>query len=465
MHGRDQPGGDEPRDPVLRAALRHAPDADLLPPEVLSARILAAAHDAVHAKHATPARPATDRAPLGRTASWRGRMAATAARAWAATARPSFAGGFATVVVATLAGVLWWQRPLEETPPPDRARDAVPSPVASNQTTPAATAEPKPQASATPAPAPANAAALRVAPESERAPRPTSRTPDAFPSTPAAPFAAQSRAQAKAAERPADRRAAREAGSDASREGSPPKPPASPPDRVTTDRVAPSPEGATAKLEASKDRVDAPVEARATAPSAPPTDLSAQRRVAPAEERAGGSASAESNPPAGALQRLAPPAPRPTSRLAEAQSSLAMRSASPKLAASPMPSDVASLRAGMDAEPERWSWSRSGDPVVHVSDAARAWLARAEAARIAAADTALAKAAPPGQPSPLGAPPAAAANALREMPELRLFRDGRLAATVRMRGSVLELTDIAGAVHPTPLDPDAAEALAASMPR
>jgi hypothetical protein len=107
------------RDPHLLAALRHAPDDDVLPPQEVSERILAAARAAVR-----PARAA----PL-----WR--------RWLESLAQPRVAAAFGTLAVATIVGVMWATHeapPLAvgpaDTPPAgvaerEAARDAVmPSP-------------------------------------------------------------------------------------------------------------------------------------------------------------------------------------------------------------------------------------------------------------------------------------------------------------------------------------------------
>ena len=89
---------DEPaRDAWLSQALQHAPDAEAAPPAALSEAILREARAAV----APPriAAPASSMSPLLRWWSW--------------LARPPVAAGFATVMVATLVGVMWWDRPLD----------------------------------------------------------------------------------------------------------------------------------------------------------------------------------------------------------------------------------------------------------------------------------------------------------------------------------------------------------------
>ena len=94
---------DGERDAWLREALRHAPDADVAPPRDLSETILAQARAAARAGGA--------RARLGRR-----RHSAVALWDW--LARPPVAAGFASVVAATLVGVMWWDRPMDETLPP-----------------------------------------------------------------------------------------------------------------------------------------------------------------------------------------------------------------------------------------------------------------------------------------------------------------------------------------------------------
>jgi hypothetical protein len=121
---------DEERDAHLRAALRHAPDADLQPPPALSALILKEAQ--AKARNAS----APSRAPRQ-----------TLLRVWDWLARPSVATGFAGVMVATLVGLMWWDQPMDEAlpraPVPAAAPAAQQAPTASP--TPAVTA---PQADA-----------------------------------------------------------------------------------------------------------------------------------------------------------------------------------------------------------------------------------------------------------------------------------------------------------------------------
>ena len=97
---------DAEHDAWLREALRHAPDAEALPPRSVSEEILATA------------RAAADK---GRASASPRRATGTASDAfaalWAWLARPPVAAGFASVMAATLIGLMWWDRPMEEALP------------------------------------------------------------------------------------------------------------------------------------------------------------------------------------------------------------------------------------------------------------------------------------------------------------------------------------------------------------
>ena len=142
------PEDDPARDAWLSQALRHAPDADAAPPAELSDAILRQARNAVKAPHtAAPVRAN----PLLRLWSW--------------LARPAVAAGFATVMVATLVGVMWWDRPLDES----LSRPEAPA------------AAPAPAPAAAPAPTPARDEAKAVARTEQEAPRTTAPPPPPAP--------------------------------------------------------------------------------------------------------------------------------------------------------------------------------------------------------------------------------------------------------------------------------------------
>ncbi len=121
---------DAERDAWLREALRHAPDSGATPPSVLSDAILAEAR-------AAAARPTTRLSTRGdvRRASTNPFLAF-----WSWLARPPVAAGFASVMAATLVGLMWWDRPMDEAlpRPPASAVDRVAAPRATAPAAPAA---------------------------------------------------------------------------------------------------------------------------------------------------------------------------------------------------------------------------------------------------------------------------------------------------------------------------------------
>ena len=159
---------DDERDAHLRAALRHAPDAQLQPPHALSELILkearAKARDA-----ASPARLPPH--PLLGIWDW--------------LARPSVATGFAGVMVATLIGLMWWDQPMDEAMPRPPAPAAAPAPAP-------APVVPSP-------PAAPIAEATRPAPAREPARTPQRKVAPAAKPAPAAPPAAETAREEQAA--------------------------------------------------------------------------------------------------------------------------------------------------------------------------------------------------------------------------------------------------------------------------
>ena len=122
------PGHDDERDAWLREALRHAPDAQLGAPPSLSERIL---------------REAQAKARTGGAAPPRGAIA----RGWAWLARPPVSAGFAGVMVATMVGLLWWDRspppaPTAQTAPPMAPAPAMPEDKAETAAAPPTAAAP-----------------------------------------------------------------------------------------------------------------------------------------------------------------------------------------------------------------------------------------------------------------------------------------------------------------------------------
>ncbi len=108
--GAPSPMTDAERDAYLEVALRHAPDAGIDAPASVSAAILREARGA--AAQAAPSRPGSGKAS---GLSGGAGVAAALLRFWTWLARPPVAGAFASVMVATLAGVMWWGEPIERT--------------------------------------------------------------------------------------------------------------------------------------------------------------------------------------------------------------------------------------------------------------------------------------------------------------------------------------------------------------
>jgi len=161
------PHDDLPRDAWLSEALRHAPDADAAPPAELSETILRQARNAV--KTAAPPRSTH---PL-----W---------QAWSWLARPPIAAGFATLMVATLVGVMWWDKPLDDALP----RAEAPATASDN-------------AAAAPAQVPAAAPALepgKVRDEAKASERVEKETPRAAAKRVAVPPAAPAQKREQAPE-------------------------------------------------------------------------------------------------------------------------------------------------------------------------------------------------------------------------------------------------------------------------
>jgi hypothetical protein len=121
---------DAEHDAWLREALRHAPDAEALPPRSVSEEILATARAAAGKGRASGSpRRATGAASDAFAALW----------AW--LARPPVAAGFASVMAATLIGLMWWDRPMEDALPPRPESAVRQAPARATATAPAAAAE------------------------------------------------------------------------------------------------------------------------------------------------------------------------------------------------------------------------------------------------------------------------------------------------------------------------------------
>ena len=289
------------RDAWLSEALRHAPDADAVPPSALSETILRQARAAASPASVT-------------SASFGQRCLAV----WSWLARPPVAAGFASVMVATVVGLMWWDRPLEETLPPRQA------PVAAAPPPPAPVAAPAP-APATLPPAPAAAIDTRRQTTAE-VDRPTREQPVVQQAPRSQATAPTQMADAKGAAGPAAKRAAEP-----------------PPSMTETPRAAAS-EQSGAAVGAMADTEAAASERRL-------------RSVA---------AAAKTEAPVDA-------APAPAARAPLAAQALRRDAAS-------VGTPIGALRAVIATQPERWRWQRADGAPLPLTDGLVQWLSQLDTA-------------------------------------------------------------------------------------
>jgi|GEM_PF-3808826 len=228
-------------------------------------------------------------------------------------------------------------------------------------------------------------------------------------------------------------------------------------------------------------RRDAPLAQSSAAPRAFPAAPDEQQPAAASAERASAGAAAgslaDSATPAAAkaapaapaappIAPIAPPAPAtamaPLARQAPAAAqreraevaSAEMRSA--QNFAAPARFDVGALREALAGEPQRWTWQRGAAGPQPVNAALSRWLAQVEAAAAQGASAA------GDQRDGLAVQRAAPL-------ELQLWRDGRLAATLRISGTTLRWDSPASDNAPATrlqlrVDPATLQALERSAP-
>jgi len=467
---------DAERDAWLREALRHAPDSDALPPNGVSEAILLKARAAARA-----AAPPTRRAGSGDA------RANPLTALWNWLARPPVAAGFASVMAATLVGLMWWDRPMDEAMP---RPPALASERAPTSTSPAlAAAPPATVAEATPSrpdARPMNEAANNVAaddsalarrkrsaPEqagaaddtlADRAAAPAQRSIDmlAKKQAPAierkneapVPFpSAETQRETPSSGKSLDKAAANDASKkdveaprsraadEVERAAAPPTArPVAPPAAVPPAAVPPPPVGATepapqsplasGRLAADERRQAAPAESavaakeKSAAANPPPSPTPADTsRLQQPRNAFGGMRDQD---PAG----LAPAPPVPSAAPAPLRSESQRRGSDVQSRADASTIAVAPARvlAAIAAEPGRWSRQTAGGDSVALDAGWRAWLAEL--------DTATA-----GRWQPLGAAiPAADSAASRDgSTTLRLVTAGRVAAIVRLDGTRVQV--------------------------
>nr|HET7859793.1 hypothetical protein [Caldimonas sp.] len=494
----DAPIGDGERDAWLREALRHAPDADAAPPRDLSETILAQARAA--ARVGAPARNVRRPNPVLALWDW--------------LARPPVAAGFASVMAATLVGLMWWDRPIDETlpPPPDAAlRGAPSSPQADaggvthsteqldrNLPDRARLGETRPPfATAPAAPAAPGVGAIAPAPQPARRQRAEESTArdDKAPSnaakvlTPQAPPPPQATIEAKEQRRkleaagdapPADRAAPKPSPfprSDDERAGVAATIPAKKSDSTAKDNDAGDRASRAAPADAlakSKSSVEARPQPAEVMRSEPPATFGRERanelaRAAPSGaaegEAAKRSAGAMSQTAPGAAAQAAPPpaaapAPRDSAGADGAREKRASAFSPPQ--AAQMQSELASAqRGGAGATPLA--------PIVAAiaNDPAR-WSRATAAGGVVALETgwrdwlAQLDAAARGRWQPLGAADQGERDGATT---LRLVDGGRTSAVVRLDGTTARVDAIDGGRWQATLPPAAAERLRAAAER
>jgi len=359
------PHGDDDRDAWLAQALRHAPDANADAPPALSDAILREARAAAPRPAASYAPPRPDTTgPL----QW-------LATAWGWLARPPVAAGFASVMVATLVGVIWWDQPLDQTLP--RAPEVVSS-------TPQARAEAAPPAAVAAAPAApeVQAAAAEPAP-----PKPGSAS--RVPAAQGRPGDIEDAEKSTRTSRPVGERA-RMLGADAAPAVSTAAPPP-----VAFPVAPPAPRSPAPQVAANAN--EAPV---------PPTQR--LELAAPAAK-----AMAESVAKAAADKAASP---RNDLRAMEANASPALAKAR---SADAGDAPLATLLVQIRQQPERWRWQRGQGLPQPMSAAVQRWLAeldRQTASRWQAGNGITAREPTSG---------------------VRLFRDGVLQITLGFSGSAV----------------------------
>ena len=461
MTQRDDPAAEH--DAYLRSALQHAPDAALAPSEALNQAILARARSATATSFgaAVPdeALQAAERAQARAASNGSARGWRRLANLWAWFGQPAVATGFAGLMVATLVGVMWWDRPLDDALPQRAAR---PPAVAASWAEPPGT----PDADHRPSAAPAAETAERngrdlerlrqsrsiAAPEAQR-----SAIVDGTASAPPEPAAANPAAKRLRAGSPKP-----SAVPAPSAERTPLPMPAPSAERTPSAAPAPSTERTPAPAETSRadsaastqgpeafpslrDRSieqskltrrdrrqgddSTATEMKREAQAGAPTSVAAAPLAAPeAPSRPSLQADTAGRVAQGSsTERREMPSLDPTPRERLALNGLA-KSARPRVPSSPLPA----LRAALVAEPGRWTWTIDDGVVRPATAELQRWLARLDAAATAAAADAMPSAAEaPAEPKDMP-------SADRQSPvrTVTLLRDGQPHTALRVADDI-----------------------------
>lgn len=308
------PPSDEPRDPRLRAALRHAPDAEVRPPQALSDAILR------QARASAAAAPALGKAAASRPSAW-----ALLAGMWEALSRPSLASGLASVMLASLVGVMWWNRLPDDTGELPRLEERSPPPAAAAAPAAEPTAAPAPVQAFPQATGQARRDEASGAVHDERAPRAARESTEA---------------RMRQIEETAER-----------------KPKAA---AQATAESEPGPARAEVPPAAEPPQAPPPAPVPAMAPAAPPV-VAAAPDTARLQERA----SAAENEASKTLGKAA----------SADMANRLHRPTQPLLSTLPPAPPLPTLRQSLSQEAGLWSWRRDGGPAQPVTPALLRWLA------------------------------------------------------------------------------------------
>jgi len=344
----DSIGDEAERDAWLREALRHAPDAAAAPPTAIRESILAKARAA--------AKPASEAGFRKGASSW----LQPAVAFWSWLARPPVAAGFASVMAATIVGLMWWDRPMDEgmphAPPPAAAPSIQDSTL--GRSSPAER----------PAPGPAAAPAGTTAPSTE----PTSGDP---PRRDAARDALEKQETSTPPQSPARRAAPTATGVT--------PPPATRSSADTAGEAQPAAPAAT--TDAGKAKTDRAPEAFAqerkdAAPSTPAPMQPEAAKPFPLRERnvAEAPAAAPSPPPAATMAKKAEATGALRSSDDRSSQAPGGATANRLAGASPM-RPMAGLLAALAADAEAWRRVDSSGIATPVDARWRAWLAAVDA--------------------------------------------------------------------------------------
>ena len=455
---RPRSGEGEEHDAWLHQALLHAPDAAAAPPDALREAILAEARSAARARSRAPSP-----APRGRS------LLDAIADFWSWLARPPIAAGFASVMAATIVGLMWWDRPMDEALPPPASSPRVAAPA---RAPPAPTVAPAP--APIPVPKAAPAPTLRT-PAEPQAAQPAPRVPLAAPT--AAPTGRLDASPQKTAPMAGVVDAPRE-----DRESVAPRVAETLPARVVAAPDAPAPFPATptpagagslqertaptATL-AKKAEKEAPERVlRGAAEPAAVADAAKRADAAPVDADRANAVAAATKPASLARQRDATTARETTADSLDSRSPSAppaafatapppvrdQAAASDRRAANAPARPMAPLFASIAKDAEHWTRLNASGENLPLDAATQAWLASVDAAAATRWQGAAERAGP------------LESGLVADSRVLVLGRDGRLAASVRIEDGGVFYASPAGPLWFAPLPAEAVTRLRATLP-